>query len=79
MSTFSKVATPLASVTAYSSTGRPESEVPDRRNLTLSARPSSAVLVTVRLPRFNVLLKLTVAVLPLTTITLRASCGSYWS
>ena len=43
ISTSSKRATPELSVTAYSSTARPEREVPDKRNVTPSFKPSSEV------------------------------------
>ena len=69
MSTSLNAAIPWLSVLAYSSTLSPESDVPDKRNVCPSNQLSSLVFTTRRLPRFRVLLKVTVVVCPGTTAT----------
>ena len=79
ISTFSKRATPDASVTAYSSTARPDRDVPYRWNVISSTKLSSDVLTTSKEPRLSLLLKVTVEVCPLTIVTFWDFWGSYLS
>ena len=72
--TLRNLATPVESVTAYSSTFRPERDLPYKRNFTLSTNPSSEVLVTSKAPRLSTLLKVTVEVCPPTMVT----CCEVW-